>query len=208
MSEWESPEAVRISAAKLQKEKADIQRRISAHEESNEIKLDIKSERALNSYRVELTTARAINQRNTETLNRDEEANIQKVKDKYERLYQQLRKDEESDLERIRNRYDNKKENEKHHHTSRERYLLDMIASVTPVAPPKPERIIRDEMRLREVNVQLDRLNMFLSNYELANQPNFVTTVMIPAAIWKPSQELEEEAKRVRTLRPPPEPEF
>jgi hypothetical protein len=208
MSEWESPEAIRASATKLQKEKADIERRITAFEESCEVKLDAKSEKALNSYKVELTAARAINQRNTETLNRDEESHIQRVKDKYEKLYQQLRKDEEYELDKVRNRFDTKKENERHHHVSREKYFLDIMASVTPKAPPKPERIIRDEMRLREVTLQLDRLDMFLSNYELANKPNFVPTVMIPAIVWKPSQELEEEAKRVRTLRPPPEPEF
>lgn len=179
---YENPEAMTKVIQHLEKEKRDIEVRISCYEEANTTKLDAKSEKAMNYYKQEVANATAIYERKERSINNDEEAELQRVRDKYERKRAQERQNQ-----------DNKTQ-----------FYGNLIAGITPIAPPKPERILRDEKKLADIDAELYRYKLFQSSYAKASEPDYVSEFKPepePFKPYVPPPELQEEERRLAKLR-------
>ena len=179
---YETPEAMTKVIQHLEKERADIERRISCYEEANSTKLDAKSDKALTYYKQEVTNAMAIYERKGRSINDDEEAELQRVRDKYERKRTQERQNQDNKVQ----------------------FYSNLIAGVTPVAPPKPERILRDEKKLVDIDAELFRYKLFQSSYAKTCEPDYVSEFKPepqPFKSYVPTPEEQEKERRLKQLR-------
>ena len=170
----------------LQKEKDTIKRALQAHEEAVAQKVDSKTTHQMNWWQNQLVKA--------------EDTYRSEMKEADDLLLREM--------ERIQKMVEQKKATIKRDFDSSVKYNREMLSSVQDKLPPKTERIINMELRLKEVDSKIDYWNMFVTNYRKTEEPDYVPITIIPATIWKPSPELEEAAKKVMASRPAPEPEF
>ena len=170
----------------LQKEKDSISRTLQANEEANAQKVDTKTTNKMTWWQNQII--------------KSEENYKREMKEADDLLLREM--------DRIQKMVDQKKAGIKRDYDNSFRYNHEGLSSVQDKLPPKTERIINMEIRLKEVNSKMDYLNMFLANYKKTEEPGYVSQVIIPGIIWKPSPELEEAAKKVMASRPAPEPEI
>lgn len=170
----------------LQKEKDSIDRTLQANEEANAQKVDTKTTNRMTWWQNQIVKC--------------EENYKKEIKEADDLLLREM--------DRIQKMVDQKKASIKRDYDNSFRYNHDGLLSVQSKLPPKTERIINMELRLKEINSKIDYFNMFITNYKTVEEPGYVSKVMIPAQTWVCPKELDEEAKKVMASRPAPEPEL
>lgn len=170
----------------LQKEKDSISRTLQANEEANAQKVDTKTTNKMTWWQNQII--------------KSEENYKREMKEADDLLLREM--------DRIHKMVDQKKAGIKRDYDNSFRYNHEGLSSVQDKLPPKTERIINMEIRLKEVNSKIDYLNMFLANYKKTEEPDYVNQVIIPAKTWVCPKELDDEAKKVMASRPAPEPEI
>jgi hypothetical protein len=170
----------------LQKEKDSINRALRANEDAIAQKVDSKTTNQMTWWQNQLTKA--------------EDNYKSEMKEADDLLLREM--------ERIQKMVEQKKAAIKRDFDNSVKYNRDMLSSVQGKLPPKTERIINMELRLKEIDSKIDYWNMFVTNYRKTEEPDYVPITIIPATTWICPKELDDAAKKVMASRPAPEPEI